>query len=114
MDIKELRIGNWVETYGTNGNPEKWVKIKVNVTHIITCSTSPNLFRPIKINVSCLKKFGFEKWTYGPFSKGNFHLEYYGNGNASVDFGFRTPFIELKYVHQLQNLYFALTGEELN
>jgi len=34
-------------------------------------------------------------------------------GTQFFTFGFEGNTIKLKYVHQLQNLYFALTGEEL-
>jgi hypothetical protein len=40
-------------------------------------------------------------------------LGFWNNGDAIYfSYGFEKS-IELKYVHQLQNLYFALTGEEL-
>jgi hypothetical protein len=72
--------------------------------------------RPIKLTEEWLINFGFEKqmeWTYKIPIKGNNFLVYYigekgwsiGNKNYS-DF-------ECIYVHQLQNLYFALTGLEL-
>jgi hypothetical protein len=42
-----------------------------------------------------------------------FYIEYTDSGNSNDD-GVKYPIaFDIKYVHQLQNLYFALTGEEL-
>lgn len=59
-------------------------------------------FSPLPITEECLKKFGFDSKLAQFNVKGRFILDGYGMNE-----------IEIKYVHQLQNLYFALTGEEL-
>ena len=70
---------------------------------------------PIPLTEEWLIKFGFEKEVdYG-------QEQYYVNGfmvyGAVEDFvlsGYvKDGYIKTKYVHQLQNLYHALTGEEL-
>lgn len=62
-------------------------------------------------------KFGFEKtmaWTYYINLVGGLNLVYYlGEKGFSIGFKNYSDFSNLEYVHQLQNLYFALTGEEL-
>jgi hypothetical protein len=87
---------------------------------------------PIPLTEEWLLKFGFEKeYFYGDDAKfiwwqlNDFGLEIFNTnkeqGRTSIeskDVGFFyepmfMDYIEIKHVHQLQNLYFALTGEEL-
>jgi hypothetical protein len=67
-------------------------------------------FKRIKLNEKWLIKAGFNKRT--PTG------HYFDMGRMSInlpDFEYKNIRVEvkLKYVHQLQNLYFALKGEEL-
>ena len=74
---------------------------------------------PIPLTEEWLVKFGIElnfeelesgfKLLY--WVKGAFNLEIDKDGK--IYFEVYSHYIEVKYVHQLQNLYFALTGEEL-
>ena len=119
MEARELRIGNIIEmTYLPNGK----VFISINSYQINQLNDKEkgcrvaeyyDSFRPIPITEEWLIKFGGNCvmvegcpiYYVNPFD-----IEYYENesvliiGNSSV---------KLKYVHQLQNLYFALTGEEI-
>lgn len=134
MKATELRIGNLV----TIDNPEFWKGIKGNVlevnginiassldfpksTHSIsvrdekfTYSQFNEFIKPIPLTEEWMLKFGFEK-DGDYFSLGNFHYHLpsclFYSGNDHVSGGNADAII--KYVHQLQNLYFALTGEEL-
>jgi len=70
---------------------------------------SANKLSGIPLTEEWLVKFGFAKSTTW-FRKGSHAIELtvcnlYEFKNIAV--------VEVKYVHQLQNLYFALTGEEL-
>ncbi len=71
---------------------------------------------PIPLTEEWLLRFGFEK--EGVYYS-NSHLEISeiiskkGYDAYCTDMDFSIFMTELKYVHQLQNLYFALTGEEL-
>ena len=72
---------------------------------------------PIELSGEIMLKFGFIEFFHGIYSTWAF--EEFSN-NFSVDqdsdgFNFQIygGWLELNYVHQLQNLYFALTGEEL-
>lgn len=70
-------------------------------------------FEPMELTEVWLLKFGFEK-DHLYFSKDSFHYHMHGIvfiGNDHVSSGHVDSY--LKTVHQLQNLYFALTGEEL-
>ena len=75
--------------------------------------------KPIPLTEEWLVKFGFKiegkTWGNTNYSKdfsgiwlqdrGELYKCTISNGNKHI---------EIRYVHQLQNLYFALTGEELN
>lgn len=74
---------------------------------------------PIRLTEEWLEKFSFEfDQDYGMFGFFNKHHVVYKCDDGSFEFH---PFctndkdchIKLEYVHQLQNLCFALTGEEL-
>lgn len=106
MKANELRIGNLV--YDNLGGI-------VQIKGINTESDFSHL-RPILLTEQWLLKFGFEKqmaWTWRISISSNKYLVYYvgekgwsiGNTNYSE--------FDCKYVHQLQNLYFALTNKEL-
>jgi len=80
-----------------------------------------NYYKPIPLTEEWLLKFGFEKgnkyWHNGLGSNIFYDLDNkylrqaYGTGvNITM---FAISAMNIQYVHQLQNLYFALTGEEL-
>lgn len=121
MKPNELRIGNLVYNY--KGEVEEF---NADFYHWIDGDK-----KPIPLTEEWLLKFGFSKQDKyhshrKEFKKGKFSLmfiEWIDEDEA--DFAlFKTPNGELSYyahgkvpkvkhVHQLQNLYFALTGEEL-
>jgi hypothetical protein len=120
----ELRIGNLVmdfedsqkyhpiECIYLNMHDKYWVSYRDNS---IKCSVES--LEPIPLTEEWLIKFGFEKqmmWTYAINIFGNKKLIYYlGEKGWSVGNKNYSDFSNLNYLHQLQNLYFALTGEEL-
>jgi hypothetical protein len=71
--------------------------------------------KPIELTEDILLKCGFEK-KGKRLSKGWFYL---WNEDGKIIFALAEmhdeigQYLTIKYVHQLQNLYFALTGEEL-
>ena len=74
-------------------------------------------FEPIKLSEEWLLKAVAEKIADYSFYINNIHIGIYhsksGNGlvyKISIN---NVSIAELKYVHELQNLYFCLTGEEL-
>jgi len=111
MKANELRIGNWVN-YG-NGKRILDAELFLQLLKY----TTP--FDPIPLTEEWLLKFGFEKKNGEVgYSKNKLSI-YCGDTILSNENG-RTYFKNFaileespKYVHQLQNLYFALTGEEL-
>lgn len=139
MDARELRIGNYVSI----NNPRFFEEIKniplrvksitelpdfisVGIHHFIGEDYhdyhQKNCFvEPISLTEEWLLKFGFEKhhkeyyndvMMLNPIKSSNNEYEIYffpaALGSAS-----RGRFQRLYFVHQIQNLYFALTGEEL-
>jgi hypothetical protein len=116
MKASELRIGNWV---GMQFN--SWclyMDTQINDNDMIKIITEEyDFFEPIPLTEEWLLKFGFEYISdYESYIK-KFNTEHHSDGviirkNDFVlcDIDIR---IQLKHVHQLQNLYFALTGDEL-
>jgi hypothetical protein len=72
---------------------------------------------PIPLTEEWLLKLGLNKiaiWTFSLHLVGNLELIYYsGEKGWSIGLKNYSDFSNLKYVHQLQNLYFALTRKEL-
>lgn len=113
MKANELRIGNLV--YETiNRSNEKVVEISSLSDGHIAWRPGRNTghhahIKPIPLTEEWLEKFGFDddnkrgvfRWIVNPRIKGYYFFLH--------DRHIKT----LEYVHQLQNLYFALIGEEL-
>ena len=129
IESKELRIGNLIY------NPVQKINLVVDGGLIATESMREKAvkdykgFEPIPLTEEWLDKFGFEE--YSKHINGDFELciksdkpshhivvRIYRGGfsvfnHSECDFT-QIQFINrVKHVHQLQNLYFALTGEEL-
>lgn len=113
MKATELRIGNWA-MYSS--------KIQVNENKIRECVDHPDRFGEIQIRKEWLVKFGFEQMKLHTgdncFVKEKFCVlcdSELKNYDLRLTFDSdQTIRVKLDYVHQLQNLYFALTGQELN
>jgi len=124
MKASELRIGNLA--YNTKGEVDA---IDIGALRYLLSygDTSICQVKPIPLNEDWLLRFGFEKkesstciayhiginevthdwlfdlvWLITPELIGAPDVPFYRNGRHTI-----------QYVHQLQNLYFALTGDEL-
>lgn len=129
MVLNELRIGNWIDssmcghasTFSKIGmvSQEGWIGLQQEGTLSMN-GTSKNFISPIPLTEEWLVKFGFvytmdydeyrykEKthWFNIQFDEIDGERIYiFGKDNMSD--------VKIEYVHQLQNLYFALAGEEL-
>ena len=128
MNANELRIGDLVNVSGFISEIDTISSVACWVTFLDyqedipqTQEVNTEKLEPIPITIECLRRFGFDvrrgdvcdfwhiginpltndwlfyiKWLYGreyPFYKNGYH--------------------KIIYVHQLQNLYYALTGKEL-
>jgi len=112
----ELRIGNWVTVIGNFEQIEEISKDYFETKSVISmCSDDETEPKPIPLTEEILLKCGFVK--DGDLYHNNIalHLGSDGTFNYNVNFFEYSNLQEIKYVHQLQNLYFFLTmGEELN
>lgn len=109
MKATELRIGNLYDHNGEYKTVTADVILEVWVAE-------RNWVKPISLTEEWLLKFGstgtYGNWQYTlPVGAITFHfrrnIEWYSE-LGGIYLGSK-----IKYVHQLQNLYFALTGEEL-
>jgi hypothetical protein len=126
MKANELRIGNWVMSanYKKIKREIKDYSVEViragDIHHLETFPSSKSI-KPIPLTEEWLLKFGFEK-KYDTFEFNGLNVD-----GCVVHFSFdkwaseyeiencdytEVP-SDIQHVHQLQNLYFALTGEEL-
>lgn len=105
MRVNELRIGNYYLSFGVD---LKQVEILHKDKNLID-------FTPITLNEEWLLNFGFIEIHENNWQ--DFETEVMIDlFNETVSIISAMPWKQLKhikYVHQLQNLYFALTGEEL-
>lgn len=111
MKANELRIGNLIWLWNDDLMDNEAVSVfEINEDELNGFKYRMRESEPIPLTEEWLVKFGFEK-----------HGEYYilmnpvlllkdNEGSFGVSFWQGN---DMKYVHQLQNLYFALTGEEL-
>ena len=111
INLKIIDDGNWAEI------AQRWIKPEYEFNSIF----------PIPLTEEWLIKFGFNS----QYKKGWIGIDVKHSNGTTTDFvlsypqrmgmwqtffafeydGFR--FVEIKYVHQLQNIYFALTNKEL-
>lgn len=116
IKANEIRLGNWVSEQGPDG---KIHYFQMSIDFLEALEAEPGLFDPIPLTPEILEKCGFEEW-----AKGNWKLpEVLCLNGWSNKFNYYEPYqvlstytgnVYLQYVHQLQNLYFALTGEEIS
>lgn len=117
IKANELRIGNWVIL---SEDSTKFIIEEISKTGLVVQNSQETAwieieeFEPIPLTEEILLKCGFEHSIAGLFGN-NYMLN-------SVSIQLKTlgayilvcyPKCEIKYLHQLQNLYFALTGQEL-
>jgi hypothetical protein len=118
MKANELRLGNYVSRNGfLQEDKETFNKTDIAVSHndITACVVDSESFQPIPLNEEWLFNLGFiKKNGYGFIKKDLFgNLFYSVETKEHFMFQYYELRIKINYVHQLQNLYFALTGEQL-
>ena len=119
LKINELRIGNYVSHFSFEHQVESIHsknKLSDKYRHIYFEDKTYDFFmtiKPIELNKEWLIKFGFKVFE---FDNEKLNQYKYKNRIISIingNFVDRSSFVVIKYVHQLQNLYFTLNGEEL-
>jgi len=124
MEVQELRIGNLVTTVEGTKHFGKELEIEFLTNNNCYDLDAPldsingyelNKVIPIPLTEEWIVRFGFASYKLSGFN-------YFGNSkikiahtfdNRNIFFEVNASLAPLEYVHQLQNLYFALTGEEL-
>jgi hypothetical protein len=104
MKASELRIGNWFKE-----DILEQTFAQITAEQILDFYDDPldDFYKPIPLTEEWLFKFGFERKYDTCFQYKDFILN---DKFIMMDIDIT---IQLKYVHELQNLYFALTREEL-
>lgn len=123
MLAEELRIGNWVYNSTTRNNMQVYPMMIPQLYNIEKeCgSLKYSNIKPIPLSKEVLLKCGFEKeGDYGYIFFGeitNYILDedIAGSYQVGVNHGSCTNFFswDIKYLHQLQNLFYCLCGKEL-
>lgn len=137
INANELRVGNWVLL---NRGTDDQTEVTIDIITIYEDENAILLKKcePIPLTEEWLIRFGFKREDKAPPTKE--HSQYFSKWVMDYKYSFAyAPFREdwgfyhsytdapkdedndkfdfiscgLKYVHQLQNLYFALTGAEL-
>lgn len=125
MTPKELRIGNFVKLFL---NHEDYEIIEVTSKDLQYIEKNQGIYEPILLNQEWLYDFGFTYIDIG----GNDYITYtdpnhdyylqidvrkkdnkYTIINNSINELVAFSMVDINHVHQLQNLYYGLTGEDL-
>lgn len=126
MKTKELRVGNWVKTCVPHMN----VMIPTLITQVQGIVLGgrvqfcheynfdgfemfPQYITGVPLTPEILEKAGFTLFPWGWVKKASNGFGIRLNVQSfSYDVSGNSP-VKIEHLHQLQNLYFALTGEEL-
>ena len=112
MEAKELRIGNYLKTDRECQDDYVEVVEIYNENYFCTCSAGLNYqkehVKPIPLTEEWLERFGCDLIVFD-ITKGDVGFDFWLVPKWS-DYSIS---VNLEHVHQLQNLYFALTQEEL-
>jgi hypothetical protein len=122
----ELRIGNVImyeeASFDINSESVKSIsQLKVTAVKSLPTKEKGEQFykdiKPVPLDKKWLLKFGFEIYKYRANTFGlngySFDLDKMSLHNDLPADCNKINEIDLKYIHQLQNLYFALTGNDL-
>lgn len=118
IKASELRIGNYLDRNGlmeVRTIHQSSVRIYDHYNKISLMTTFPiHSFKGIELTPEWLERFGLIKEGEGKYAKYYQGVALFGywTADGSVNVGQFIP-QDVKYVHQLQNLFFALTGREL-
>lgn len=111
IDPKELRIGNLLKGDG--------VIVTIDARSVFDMWYNGKPYGPIPITPEWLERLGFERdeeTRYRLYLEHNRWLKSWGRSGSFLvkgDNDFGVFVYDIKHIHQLQNLFFALTGHEL-
>jgi len=132
VNVNELRVNNWV---GVGSGPNPWLmEIGEDEMEVLMGARDYHNYHPIPLTPEILEKCGFENkhkgnpdyfqryahktsglswWIPNQTIKGR----KFPNSGLYIDCHddyYDIPLPHIEYLHQLQNLYFSLTGNELD
>ena len=120
IKANELRLGNYVEYHISDSMDERkqwWELDKIEGSDIQWLTENPDDqdYRPIPLTEEWLiEKMKFHKQNNQIYSIGlKLFISWWNTNSIEIDINGEVLIINCKYVHELQNIYFALTGEEL-
>jgi hypothetical protein len=113
IQANELRIGNYVYLKEWNKVVQVSLLTRFSIDVTLQAPTSTDLedYEPILLTEEWLFKFGFEKTPFGYYKLGSFYIDLHSN---TYRLNREWVNINFQYIHSFQNLYFALTNQELN
>lgn len=123
--VNELRIGNWISSYMAFMDDKEFShkeikKVQVDGELMKYLIDNPlATFKGIPLSSDILEKCGFKIYGKNCWVLG--HIKYFvgqlPKGHSGYDtyvqFKFASFGIEVKYLHQMQNIVYVLTGQEL-
>jgi hypothetical protein len=118
MKIQDLRIGNYIKRNGLNSTVEL-INGETEDVHFLGKDFYYNenimYIEPIEITEEWLFSFGFNKSGSTIYKNiGSIEIGTIAKGKRFyIQIGTENVTLNIKYVHQLQNLYFAIGGDEL-
>jgi hypothetical protein len=113
MQSKDLRIGNLIYNHKKEIIQVNGVNLKGYILINEEQNISDNYAMPIQLTNKWLLDLGFKTKYKGLYEKGGFELDILGYNVAFYLPKYGEYYKNINYVHELQNLYFALTSEEL-
>lgn len=124
MKAQDLRVGNFISDSGLKSTVLSIDELGCTTVNNGDYSSEVykpfNEYKPIRLTKEWLLKFGFIDTTGGwggssgidyHYANGNFKIQTYdSDNNWHLKNNYDAKF---NYVHQLQNIYYSLTGKEL-
>ena len=120
IKASELRIGNWVYKDLSIDDIELRQVLPGDIIYVAIEEEGGEDFmsyQPVALTEEWLHKFGFSTTQWDDFNShrlmvgdNDYTIVIYSDGNCEVG---DIVTLKIKSVHQLQNLYFALSGKEL-
>lgn len=117
---EELRIGNWVYNPAIRANMQVYPMMIPQLHRIVSEGGQPNI-EPIPLTPEILEKCGFssvkqiDDTGLTQYRRKSIYFETFNSKIkwSGIAVGDEGVMIDLNHLHQLQNLFYALTGEEL-
>ena len=120
LKAKELRIGNYVEYRIEDelDSRKEWWEVTVidsdDINWLEKESPESTDYRPIPITEEWLLNFGFKKLVNNfSFLENSIYSIEKEKKDWQVYYSSNDRMLNIKYIHQLQNLFYCLCGEEL-